>query len=145
MKKWIGPILSLLLIVVMISLSGSFINLKQRIHENRKGENLQIVPTQGMEGRNKTGEMDSYYIQILKQVKDRVDVWLKSLNSRIENEDITRFEVRFLEILRNILEWVKGKIDAQIESSEKKKPERKKRGGLLRETHKRISPIYEKG
>jgi hypothetical protein len=56
-----------------------------------------------------------------------VDGWLKDLNQRIESEDVTRFEVRFLEILRSVLEWVGEKIDAQIESGEKK-PKKKTRG-----------------
>jgi hypothetical protein len=70
---------------------------------------------------------DSYYVQMMKQFRMKVDEWLKDLNKRIESEDVTRFEVRFLEILRSILEWMGEKIDAQIESGEKK-PKRKMRG-----------------
>ena len=73
-----------------------------------------------------------------------MDGWLKDLNERIEREDVTRFEVRFLEILRNILEWVKEKIDAKIESSEEKKPEKEERG-LVRETHQIIFPFLKIG
>jgi hypothetical protein len=64
---------------------------------------------------------------MMKQFRMKVDEWLKDLNKRIESEDVTRFEVRFLEILRSILEWMGEKIDAQIESGEKK-PKRKMRG-----------------
>ncbi|MBM4307579.1 MAG: hypothetical protein FJ123_12695 [Deltaproteobacteria bacterium] len=73
------------------------------------------------------GEQDSYYNQLMKQLRAKVDEWLKDLNQKIESEDITRFEVRFLEILRSVLEWVGEKIDTQIESEEKK-PKKKIRG-----------------
>lgn len=63
---------------------------------------------------------DSHYIQLMKQLRVKVDGWLKDLNQRIESEDVTRFEVRFLEVLRSILEWVREKINAQIEAGEKK-------------------------
>jgi hypothetical protein len=74
----------------------------------------------GMVWAQNTGkeEQDSHYIQLMKQLKTKVDGWLKDLNQRIEREDVTRFEVRFLEILRSFLEWVKEKIDSQIESGE---------------------------
>ena len=73
-------------------------------------------------------EQESHYIQLLKQLKIKVDGWLKSLNERIEREDVTRIEVRFLEILRNILEWINEKIDSQIESPKNKKPSQKTTG-----------------
>lgn len=69
---------------------------------------------------NEKETQDSHYIQLMKQLRAKVDSWLKDLNQRIESEDITRFEVRFLEILRSFLEWAREKIDAQIESGEKK-------------------------
>ena len=64
-----------------------------------------------------------------------VDGWLKSINDQIENEDVTRFKVRFLEILRSILEWVKEKIDSRLEDSEK---DMREKGGPLREIHQRL-------
>ena len=73
------------------------------------------------------GEQDSHYTQLMRQLRTKVDGWLKDLNQRIESEDVTRFEVRFLEILRSLLEWVGEKVDAQIESEEKK-PKKKMRG-----------------
>lgn len=73
-------------------------------------------------------EMDSHYTQLMKQLKTKVDGWLKDLNQRIESEDVTRFEVRFLEILRSFLEWVGEKIDAQIESGEKIPKKKKTKG-----------------
>jgi hypothetical protein len=76
------------------------------------------------EGR---GEQDSHYNQVMKQLRAQVDEWLKDLNQKIESEDVTRFEVRFLEILRSILEWVGEKIDSQIESEERK-PKKKIKG-----------------
>jgi len=73
------------------------------------------------------GGQNSYYNQLMKQLRAKVDEWLRDLNQQIEGEDVTRFKVRFLEILRSILEWVGEKIDAQIESEEKK-PKKKIRG-----------------
>ncbi|MDP3015525.1 MAG: hypothetical protein Q8N70_00425, partial [Deltaproteobacteria bacterium] len=85
-----------------------------------------IVWAQNIGGEGK-GEQDSHYVQMMRQLRTKVDGWLKDLNQRIEREDVTRFEVRFLEILRSVLEWVGEKIDAQIESGEKK-PKKKTRG-----------------
>ncbi len=68
----------------------------------------------------KTEELEPHHIQMLKQFKNKIEGWLKDINERIENEDITRFEVRFLEILRSILEWARDKIDSWIESEGKK-------------------------
>ncbi len=73
---------------------------------------------------------DSHYIQLMKQLRVKVDGWLKDLNQRIESEDVTRFEVRFLEILRSFLEWLREKIDAQIESGEKQPKKRIRREDL---------------
>ncbi len=82
---------------------------------------IQLAFAQSTEDEERRAGKDSYEISLLKQIKTKVDGWLKSLNERIEREDITRFEVRFLEILRNILEWVKEKIDARIKADEEKK------------------------
>jgi len=104
-----------------------------------------IVLTQEKEEEEKGRKEDTYSIALLKQIRDKVDDWLKSINEKIEREDITRLEVRFYEFLRNILEWVKEKLDAKIESSEEKKPKKREKGGLLRETRQRIFPIFETG
>jgi hypothetical protein len=142
MKKWIGSLLSLLLIVLTILVSGSFNILKQRIPEKENKGDYGIALTQSVEGEGKKGETNSYNILILKQLKEKVDAWLKSLNDQIERKDITRFEVRFLEILRNVLEWVKEKMDSKIKSWEEKKPEKKRIGGILRETLQKDYPFF---
>jgi len=129
--------------MLMISMSGSFHNLERVVSKEAKGEE-RMIPVQNLENEGNKKETDSHYLQILKQLKEKVDGWLKDLNERIEREDVARFEVRFLEILRNILEWVKEKIDAKIESSEEKKPEKKERG-LVRETHQIIVPFLKIG
>jgi hypothetical protein len=78
--------------------------------------------------RGEREEAESHGTQLLRRIQEVLDGWLKSLNERIENEDVTRFEVRFLEILRSILEWVKEKVDARLESSREKDGEKKQRG-----------------
>ena len=140
MKKWTRYFFSFLLIIVMGSMFGIFHTSELVVSREVKGEE-RIIPAQNLEREGKQGETDSNYIQLLKQLKVKVDSWLKDLNERIEREDITRFEVRFLEILRNILEWVKEKIDAKIESSEEKKQEK----GLSQETHQIVFPFWEVG
>lgn len=65
---------------------------------------------------------ETHYIQLMKQLKIKVEGWLKALNERIESEEVTRFEVRFLEILRSLLEWVGEKIEGEIESGKKRPP-----------------------
>jgi hypothetical protein len=138
MKKWIGPILSFFLVLILgIGLiSGSFSFLKKEIPNETKTEGYRIILTQD-EKEGKGGETDPHLILILKEIQKKLDEWLKKLNERIESEDITRFEVRFLEILRNILEWIKEKIDAKIESAEKEKPIKKPRRGRYEEIHYR--------
>jgi hypothetical protein len=64
----------------------------------------------------KSEEPEPHHIQMLKQFKMKIEGWLKDINERIESEDVTRFEVRFLEILRSILEWVRDKMDDWIQS-----------------------------
>ena len=121
MRKRIIPFSLFLLIIVVPLISGSFQILYQIVTKEPKDEGHQIVYAQVMEKEGEREKADSYEISLLKQLKVKVDGWLKSLNERIEREDITRFEVRFLEISRNILEWVKEKIDAKLESSETEK------------------------
>ena len=130
MKKWIGPVLSFFFVLLlgMGLLSGSFSFLNKEIpKETRKEENrIRLI-----QNKEKGGEMDSHYLQLLKEMQKKLDEWLKSINERIESEDVTRFEVRFLEILRSLLEWIKEKVDAKIESAEQEP--RKEKKGLFRE------------
>ena len=104
MKKWFGFLISLLLIIGMVSAFLAPSILKKAKPEGRKSEGYRIILIQNDE---KKGETDPHMLQILKEIQKKLDEWLKSLNERIESEDVTRFEVRFLEILRNILEWIK--------------------------------------
>jgi uncharacterized protein YceK len=145
MKKWIGPLISLFLIFILgIGLvSGSFSILTKTIPNETKTEGYRIILTQD-EKEEKKGETDPHFILILKEVQKKLEEWLKSLNERIESEDVTRFEVRFLEILRNILEWIKEKVDAKIESYEMGKPGGKGNKKIFRETHREISEKVQK-
>ena len=140
MKKWIGPCLSILLVLILLFLSGPFAGSKQTTLLNVKGEERPLVLTQ--DKKDDRREDDSNFIQVLKGFQEIVDGWLKSLNERIESEDVTRFEVRFLEILRNILEWVKEKIDAQIESAREQQRRREK--GTFRDARWRFSPFSDR-
>jgi hypothetical protein len=140
MRKWVGPFLSLFLIPVLISSLGSSQNSGRSFE--KKGEG-QMIQTQYREGRENKGEKDSYMVQLLSELKQTLDGWLKSINEEIEREDVTRFKVRFLEILRSILEWVKEKIDSYLESSEQDTP--LKKGGAFREVRLKGSPFSEGG
>jgi len=91
------------------------------------------------------GETDPHLIQILKEIQKKLDEWLRKLNDRIEKEDVTRFGVRFLEMIRNVLEWVKEKVDAKIESYEKEKPIKKRKKGTFQETNLEGLPFYKMG
>jgi hypothetical protein len=142
MKKWIGPLCSILLITILLSMSGPFNIFK---HLVSKEEKVRIVLTQDVTKEGKKEESDSNFIAILKDLQQIIDGWLKSLNEQIEREDVTRFKVRFLEILRNILEWVKEKIDAKIESSKEHDRQRREREGPFRETFHRVSPFFTIG
>jgi uncharacterized protein (DUF927 family) len=144
MKKWVGLLMSLSLILVIGigSVSGSFSILKKTTPQLARSEEYRIIPTQDEVEKGKT---DPHMVQILKEIQRKLDEWLKSLNERIEREDVTRFEVRFLEFLRNILEWAKEKIDAKIESFEKEKPFKNRQIGLSQETHQKILPLSKMG
>ena len=134
MKKWFGFLISLLLIIGMVSVSLAPSILKKTKPEGGKSEGYRIILIQNEE---KKGETDPHMLQILKEIQKKLDEWLKSLNERIESEDVTRFEVRFLEILRNILEWIKEKVDAKIGSSEKEIPKKKPKKGRFDNVHHR--------
>ena len=144
MKKWVGLLISLFLILVigMGWVSDSFSILKKTTPQAAKSEGYRVVPIQD---ETEKGETDPYMLQILKEIQKKLDEWLKSLNESIESEDVSRFKVRFLEILRNILEWIKEKVDAKIESSEKEKPIKKRQKGLFRETHQEMLPFSKMG
>jgi tRNA U54 and U55 pseudouridine synthase Pus10 len=118
MKKVVF-ILFCLLTSLLLNYSNFNIS-KSSAPNKEKGRAYRIVLTQNTETEEKKEE-DSQYIALLKQIKEKVDGWLKSINERIEREDVSRLKVRFLEILRNILEWVSEKIDSKLESSKGKK------------------------
>ncbi len=141
MKKWVALLISLLLIIGMISASISPGIPKKKMSKEAKPERYRIILIQDEEKKEQT---DPHMILVLKEVSKKLDEWLKSLNERIESEDITRFEVRFLEILRNILEWIKEKVDAKIESSGREKPIKKERG-MFRETRQEVLPFLKTG
>ena len=125
MKKWI-PLLSLLLIPLLLLTFSSINIFKASMNEKENGEELRILLIQS---EGKKGQTDPHLILVLKRLRGKLDKWLKSINDRIESENITDLEVRFLEVLRSLLEWVREKVDAKIESSEKGKP---------KETHQRV-------
>jgi hypothetical protein len=141
MKKWVGFFVSLFLLIGMVSASLSFTTVKKETTKATKLEEYRVLPVQDEEKKEQT---DPHMIQVLKEIQKKLDEWLKSLNERIESEDVTRFEVRFLEILRNILEWIKEKVDAKIESSEKERPIKKEKG-LFKETRQEILPFGKTG
>ncbi len=97
-----------------------------------EGNRIRLVQDEG-----KKEDTDPHLLQVLKEIQRKLDEWLKSINERIESEDVTRFEVRFLEILRGVLEWAKEKVDAKVESSEREKPRRKEKKGTFREIRQR--------
>jgi len=118
MKKWVVPLLSLLLIAVLLLTSSPFNIFGSSKPKKENGEKLGILFAQD-EGKEE--QTDPHLILVLKRLRERLDEWLKWINDRIESENVSRLEVRFLEMLRSILEWVREKIDAKIASSEKEK------------------------
>ena len=132
MKRWIGLFFALLFILSLLCVLGFFQDLRRGTEKKEDG---QIVLTQNRERGEKGTEKDPIETQLLKELKQIVDGWLKSINEEIENEDVTRFKVRFLEILRSILEWLKDKIDSWLETSEK---DMREKGGPLREIHQKL-------
>jgi hypothetical protein len=144
MKKWVGSFISLFLIHILgIGLVyGSFSILKKTTPKATKSDEYRVVPVQDEEEK---GGADPHMLQLLKEIRKKLDEWLKSVNEKIESEDISRFKVRFLEIWRNILEWVKEKVDAKIESYEKEKTKKQPGNGLFQETHREILPFSKLG
>jgi hypothetical protein len=143
MKKWIVPILSLVFVLVLVYLSGPFRVFKVTVSREDLRERARTVLTQSAEKDEKKEGMDPYWLQTLIQIQEQLEAWLKSLNERIESKDVSRIEVRFLEVLRNILEWVKEKVDAKIDSSRGKGSPKKK--GLFQETRDRGSVLVISG
>jgi len=139
MRKWIGRLSSLLLILILVLVFRSFHTAKQSMPGKERKDGPMYTLVQGREKE----EIDPHYLQVLKKLQEQLDEWLKALNERIESQDVTRFEVRFLEILRNILEWVKEKVDAKIESYEKMP--KKERKDIFRETFEKYTPFSVKG
>jgi len=119
MKKWIVPLLSLLLITLLVPVSSPFNIFKASMTRQESGERPGVLFAQD-EGKEE--QTDPHLILVLKRLREKLDEWLKSINDRIESENVSRLEVRFLEILRSTLEWVREKVDAKIASSEKEKP-----------------------
>ena len=144
MKKWIGPLIALFLVFLLgVGLvSGSFRDLNPAAHVKGKTDGYPIIRVQD---EKEKGEADPHMLQILREVERKLDEWLKTLNDRIEREDVTRFEVRFLEIIRNILEWVKEKVDAKIESYERQKPIKRERKENLEQTRQQGLRFSETG
>jgi hypothetical protein len=141
MKKWIGSLLSFFLILIFgISLvSDSLSFFKKTTPGDTKTVKYRIILIQDEETKR---EADPHMLQVLREIQKKLDDWLKSLNERIESEDVTRFEVRFLEVLRNILEWVKEKVDAKIESYGRGKPVGNRK--IFQETHLEIFEKIQK-
>jgi len=136
MKKWIGPGAALLLVTLFLSFYSPFGGAKSTPSEKDLVNDYRIVPLQG-----EKKEENSSSGGVLRVIQETLNSWLKLLNERIESEDITRFEVRFLEILRNVLEWMKDRVDARIESSKAKEQEKRNKGKGLRDTRQRFSPV----
>ena len=79
MKKWIGPILSFFLILILgIGLiSGSFSFLKKEIPNETKTEGYRIILTQDEKGRKGEKQILTM-ILILKEIQKKLDEWLKT-------------------------------------------------------------------
>ena len=134
MKKWIGPFLSFVFIVILglgLIFSSDPMSNKEKYRRTQPGK-YQILPAQD---ENEDVKIDSHLFRILIKLQNRMDEWLNTLNESMEKEDVSLFKVRFLEVLRNILEWGKEKVDAKIESyrNEKLNIDQEKKG-LLQET-----------
>jgi hypothetical protein len=142
MKNWGVPILSVLFVLLLVYLSGPFQPFRISMSRKEARENVRSFAMLWTADEEKREENDPYWFQLLVQIQQQLDEWLKSLNERIESKDVSKIEVRFLEVLRNILEWVKEKVDAKIESSRGKGPKRK---DLFRETRNMGSTVIARG
>ena len=135
MQKRVGFVLSVFLVISLISGLGFLVDSGRSMDHQAEAR---IVQVQDKQGGEKGGGKDTFMIDLLRQLKQTVDDWLKSINEEIEKEDVTRFKVRFLEILRSILEWVKAEIDSWLETSEK---DMRQKEGSLREVRHRVDPF----
>ncbi len=131
MKKWIVPVLSILFVCVLVYLTGPFHLFKITVSKGDRGEGPRVTMTQNLE----KDESEPQWARLFKEIQEMLDGWLKTLNERIERQDVSKIEVRFLEVLRNILEWVKEKVDAKVDSYKEKAPKKK---GRVQETHLRV-------
>jgi len=116
MNKWIGAFVSVLMAVVLVYFLAPF-----QMPAPQGAGDSDVKPVPAIFGKTdeekERKDEDTQLIQILKRVQEVLDGWLKSLNERIESKDVSRLEVRFLEVLRSVVEWVKAKVDAKIDSS----------------------------
>ena len=115
MKKWVVPLLSLLLVFVLAYLSAPFNFFRIKLSSAEGGGEVGVKLITVADGEREEGETTEY--QLFKKIQEKLDEWLKSINERIESDDVSRLKVRFLEMLRNVLEWVKEKVDRKVESS----------------------------
>jgi hypothetical protein len=145
MRKWAGPILSILFIALLLLNPFASDVFKPTSDEKENMRKPWVALIQNREGDEKGRGEDGYYITLLKQTREEVDVWLKSLNEKIEREDVTRFEVRFYEILRNILEGIRETIDAKIRASEEKRQKQREKEEVLRDTRQRVFSMVDRG
>jgi hypothetical protein len=136
MKKRVWLVLSFLLISALTALVIQLFTEKYPSRKSGFSERNRLVYAQSTGGNKK--EDDAHLVQLLKAAQETLDDWLKALNDRIERQDITRLEVRFLEIVRSFLEWIKDKVDSQLESLKMREEEKKKGGKLFRDTHQRL-------
>lgn len=116
MKKWIIPGLSLLVIVALIFVSSPYYGSKKEATLDKGAKAIPAIFGQTEDKEEKKQEDSD--VALLLKIQEALNGWLKSINERIESKDVTKIEVRFLEILRSILEWIKEKVDAKIESSQ---------------------------
>jgi hypothetical protein len=144
MRKWVGPPLSFLFIVSLLFIPFASNIFKPISDQNENTGSPRVILTVNTDKEGKGGSEDTYYIMFLKQTREKVDEWLELLNKRIEQEDITHFEVRFYEISRNFLEWLRETIDSKVKSSEEKRLKQKEKERLLKDTHRRIFLPFNK-
>ncbi len=144
MRKWVGPLLSILFIVLLLFIPFASNIIKPISDQKGNTGNHRVILTLNTDKEGKEVSEDTYYVTFLKQTREKVDEWLKSLNEKIDQEGITRFEVRFYEISRNILEWVRETIDAKVKSSEEKKLRQREKERLLRDTRQGIFEPLDK-
>jgi len=138
MRKWVGPLLSILFVVSLLFIPFASNIFEPTLDQNENTGSPRVILTLNTDEEGKGGSEDTYYITFLKQSREKVDEWLELLNKKIEQEDVTHFEVRFYEISRNFLEWLRETIDSKVKSSEEKRLKQTEKERLLEDTHQRI-------